>query len=48
MSKPVDPLALLRDYYSNEKPIKYDKDQNTLSFSNNYYVPIDAKTAWIK
>jgi hypothetical protein len=47
MNKSVDPLLLLRDYYSNDKPIKYLGDEHLLVFGNTK-IPVDAKTAWIK
>lgn len=47
MSISVDPLLLLRDYYSNSKPIEYRNDDHMLVFGSTK-IPVDAKTAWIK
>lgn len=47
MNKSVDPLLLLRDYHSNEKPIQYLSDDHLLVFGSTK-IPVDAKTAWIK
>ena len=47
MSKLIDPLLLLRDYYSNGKQINYLADEHQLVFGNAK-IPVDSKTAWIK
>lgn len=47
MNKAVDPLLLLKDYYSNGKPINYLSDEHLLVFGS-LKIPVDSKTAWIK
>ena len=48
MPTSIDPLELLKDFYQKPDIAKYDESNRMLIFSHKYYIPISAKTAWVK